>query len=101
MRAIHSHELVEGYFSNAPLKVTFPSLPSYFPPFSTMGFLLLSPFPGTLLKALEGPVLFYAVEEHFGPDSHLHYNRFCSTLAVERNHEMNIDHSNLKLLYII
>lgn len=58
-----------------------------------MGFLLLSPFPGTLLKALESPVLFYAVEEHFGPDSHIQYNRFCSTLALERNHEINIDRS--------
>ena len=84
-----------------PVNVTFPFLPSYFSSSSTVGFLFLSPFPGTLLKALEGPVLFCAVEEHFGPDSHLHYNRFYSTLAVERNHEMNIDHSNLKLLYII
>lgn len=46
-------------------------------------------------------MLFCAIEEHFGPDSHLHYNRFYSTLAVERNHGINIDHSNLKLLYII
>lgn len=77
----------------------FSSLPSYFPP--TWNFFLILPFPDALLKALEGPMLVCAVEEHFGPDSHLHYNRLYSTLAAERSHEMNIDHSNLKLLYII
>lgn len=45
-----SHKLVEGYFSNAPIKVTFAILPSYFPPFLPTEFLLLSPFPGALLK---------------------------------------------------
>lgn len=54
-----------------------------------------------MLKALERPALFCAVKEYFGPDSHLHYNRFYSTLSVEGSHAMNIDHSNLKLLCII
>lgn len=54
-----------------------------------------------MIKALERPALFCVVGEYFAPDSHLHYNRFYSTLSVERSHAMNIDHSNLKLLYIM
>lgn len=53
LRAIHSQKLVEGYFSNALIKVTFAILPSYFPPFLTMEFLLLSPFSGALLKDMD------------------------------------------------